>query len=478
MSRRFVRILANTVIAVAIVFGGVQVAKKLIASKEAPKHKESPNLGLLVETETAEIADHQLIVRGNGTVMASRTVDIHAQVPGEVVWVNDAVVLGGRVKEGDELFRLERRDYELALIERKTAVEQAQAQLALEQGHKEVAEQEWEIFEQSASDLLGPEVLSNRNLATREPQILSALKTIEAAKSRVSRAKLDLTRTNVRAPLNAVIQSEGVELGQLVSTQSVAVTLVGSDVYWVAVSVPIDRLDWIEVPGLGGSKGSSARVLLEVGEREASWSGEVIRLLPEVDPAGRMARLLVEVKNPLEGDFPLLIGSYVTVEIGSKQRMRAVEIARNFVHGGDKVYLYGEDGTLEIRKVEAGWRRDETLLVTKGLLGGEAVITSRIGSPIPDMKLRLAGDKPSAAAQEASTPPPKPKGESGSTALPEVSTSTKRPAPALDGVATPQEEAASSQDLAATSAAESGVPTADPSEPADSQPPEGSEVLQ
>lgn len=438
MERRFVRIFANTVIAIAIVAGGVVVAKKLIASKQDPRQKETPDLGLLVETEPTVMATHQLLVTGQGTVMPSQTVNLRPQVAGEVVWVNDAVVLGGRVAAGDELFRIESRDYELTVIERKTALEQAKAQLALEQGHKEVAEQEWEIFEESAAELLGPEVLSNRNLATREPQILSATKNIEAASTRVRRAKLDLARTSVSSPINGVVQSEGLEVGQLVSNQSVAVTLVGSDVYWVQVSVPVDRLDWIDVPGLHGQKGSAARAILDLGARKVSWHGEVIRLLPELDPAGRMARLLVAIKEPLDGgDLPLLLGSFVMVEIDAKQPLEAVEIPRSLVHSGDKVYLYSPDGTLEIRDVEAGWRRDETLLITKGLKGGESIVTSRIGSPLPNMKLRLP-EQPEEKSVEstalegplAPTEPTQPEPKPASEASPPATPETLQPLPA------------------------------------------------
>jgi len=100
------------------------------------------------------------------------------------------------------------------------------------------------------------------------------------------------------------------------------VELVGTDEYWVPASMPVDRLNWIMIPRNFGETGSKVRVFYRNG---IELSGTVIKLLGELEAEGRMARVLVEVKDPLGLSFagkrhpPLLIGEYVLIEFAGRQ---------------------------------------------------------------------------------------------------------------------------------------------------------------
>ena len=150
------------------------------------------------------------------------------------------------------------------------------------------------------------------------------------------------------------------------------------------------------MPGINADEGSPVTVEHNVGGETISRDGKVARLLGDLDPAGRMARVLVEVADPLNLDkegprgLPLLLSSFVTVRFDGAREMEAAEIPRTALREGDKVYIY-DDGKLEIRTVGVVWRRDETVLVSTGLEDGDELVTSRISTPLPGMKLRMAG---------------------------------------------------------------------------------------
>ena len=55
-----------------------------------------------------------------------------------------------------------------------------------------------------------------------------------------------------------MIIDKQVDLGAQVSPQTHLGTFVGTDEYWVQVSIPIDRLAWIDVAGEDGRPGSPA----------------------------------------------------------------------------------------------------------------------------------------------------------------------------------------------------------------------------
>ena len=174
-------------------------------------------------------------------------------------------------------------------------------------------------------------------------------------------------------------------------------TVVGTDEFWVQVSVPIDRLEFIKIPGVNSSEGSAVTVIQTVGQQEDTRAGKVVRLLGELDPVGRMARVLVAVQDPLNlavGEetprgLPFLLSAFVTVRFDGAQELEVTEIPRSALHEGDKAFVF-KDGKLEIREVGVVWRRPDTVLVANGLEAGDELVVSRISTALPGMKLRKA----------------------------------------------------------------------------------------
>ena len=128
-----------------------------------------------------------------------------------------------------------------------------------------------------------------------------------------------------------------------------------------------------------------------------------------------MARAIVEIDDPFAlsstpDSLPLLLGSFVTVDIASQRELRAVTIPRTALLEGDKVMLVNAESRLEIRDVEIAWREPETVFTTGGLEAGDRVIKSRINRPIAGMLLKVLGEKasdpPQAKAPDATTVKP------------------------------------------------------------------------
>ena len=112
---------------------------------------------------------------------------------------------------------------------------------------------------------------------------------IDRAKHELERTQLNLERTKVRAPFAALVQEASIEPGELLSSGSKAATLVALDEFWVQVSVPLETLGRLAIPGRDGDRGSRAFVRHESGQSSVEHEGEIIRLLGDLDPAGSMA---------------------------------------------------------------------------------------------------------------------------------------------------------------------------------------------
>jgi len=392
----------RVLIPLAIIALGVVVLRVMVMTKPEPKKVERVNPGTLVETVAATTKTDRVRVDAKGTVVPSREVRLSPEVSGRVSWMAKELVPGGRLQAGELMVRLDARDYQLAVDQQYASVDRARTELKLEQSRKKVAEKEWTLFGPNASGSAtaspGGGEQPDEVVALREPQMRTAKVAVKAAESGLERAKLTVSKTSIRAPFNAMVRERQVEIGQLVGPQSPLATLVGTDTFWVQVLVPVDDLSWIRVPGLGGvgqGQGSVASISQTIAETTLQREGRVIRLLGDVDPVGRMARLLVEIDDPLglrgtgtDGAVPLLLGSYVQVELEGPEVSDVVAIPRVALREGDKVYLRSKEDTLEIREVHVLWRRENEVLIDKGLSAGDRVIVTPVSAAAPGLKLR------------------------------------------------------------------------------------------
>jgi len=289
----------------------------------------------------------------------------------------------------------------------ESEVAKVEAELLLEQGNQLVSQKEFELLGESVSD-------EEKSLMLRQPQLESLRANLSAAKARLEQAQVNLQRAEIRAPFNAIVVSRDVNLGSRVTTGSELALLVGTDAYWVEVSVPVSRLRWINIPQAYSEQGAQAKIY-----DQAAWGdgvnrvGRVARLSAALEEKGRMARLLVEVPDPQSlkkrnsGKPGLLLNSYVRVEIEGQELMSSAAISRDLLRDDDTVWIMDQDNRLDIRKVDIAFRGEEEVYLTAGLESGERLITSLLPTPVQGMPLRLPGDPETKKASESSEQPNK-----------------------------------------------------------------------
>ena len=399
------RAITQGILVVVVLAIGVGSVAFLYKTRPVPQRAARQDEGVLVEVVPVSTSRQRLAVAAQGTVMPARQVVVMPEVSGRILWQSDELVPGGRFKRGEPILRLDARDYSLQVRQQQSVVEQAEVNLKLEQSRREVARKEWEIVGED-----GDATALGRDLALRKPQFAAAEKAVESAKSARAQAKLSLGRTGLVAPFNCFVKSENVDVGQLVAPASQLATLVGTDEFWVQVAVPVDKIAAIDVPGLNVGEGEGARadVWQEVGQARVKRQGRVVRLLGDLDPVGRMARLLIEIDDPLglengaarrEADgekpasrpaLPILLGAFVHVDIDAREIEEVIEVPRKALHRGDEIYVLGKDGRLVVREVAIAWRKEKTVLVSSGLKPGDEIVVSRLPTAVPGMKLRTA----------------------------------------------------------------------------------------
>jgi RND family efflux transporter MFP subunit len=342
----------------------------------------------IVQTIPLVPQTRSITVSAFGSVVPSRKVVIKPQVTGQVIWQSESITIGGHVKEGDELIRIDPNDYELALAEVQSSFEQARFEREVESGRQVIAKREWDEIQ---SDLDMEEV--NKSLVLREPHLRRAEALVEKARNDIEIAKLQRSRTIITAPFNAMVVEESVEVGQLLDPGSDICELVGTDEFWIQVTIPFSQLKWVHFPE-DGRPGAEAQVILDTGNGEtAVWRGRVIRLLGDLDPLGRMARVVVSVTDPLDlsrssgSQFPLLLGSYVEVKIDAGQLEDTLRIPRAALREGNQIWVVGDDHLLRILPATVLWPEKETVLISNNMERGDQLIVSDLQVALPGMQV-------------------------------------------------------------------------------------------
>ena len=404
--RKWPRVLIRFLLPLLILAAGGSGAAYFLNNRPKARQRPAERRVALVEVMRLAPSRQRVVVRAMGTVRAARTIVLRPRVSGQVVQVSPELLPGGLFEAGQRLLQIDPKDYELAERQKAGDVAKAQCDLKLETGRQSVAKREYELLGQSVQQ-------QDQELVLRKPQLAMAQAAVAAAEAGLQKAKLDLARTDVRAPFNAMVQSKQVDPGSQVSPTTQLATLVGTDEYWVQASIPVDQLKWITSPQSSGQEGSPVRIFNECG-----WGpgvarvGYVTRLSADLEPEGRMAKLLITVNDPLGLESPgvnppvMLIGMYVRVEIQGNELEGIFSVPRTALRDGRQVWIMGPNDTLEIRKVKIVWRGRDRVLVGNGLGAGDRMITSNLATPVEGMPLRIeaAGGGASPPAAGPTTP--------------------------------------------------------------------------
>jgi RND family efflux transporter MFP subunit len=330
-------------------------------------------------------------VTGDAVVVPAQQVMLRPQVTGQLVNISEDVVPGGIVLAGHKLMAVDHRDYDILVRQRQYEVARALKDLKLEQGNQAIAQQEYELLGEVISE-------EDRELVLREPQLASAKAAEESAKAALQKAQLDLSRCDIVAPFNAIIQDKHVDLGATVSFNTNLVTLFGTDEAWIEVKVWIDKLKWLTIPRENGAPGSNVRIYNTLAWGTGRFrTGRVVCLIGELETKGRLARLLVSVDDPFclkpeNRDQPqLLMGSYVSAEVQGRTLSSVFPVKWTHLRGeNDEVWIMDDEGRLEIRHVEVIFSDVDQVYVTTGLTEGEKLVVTDIAAPVGGMPLRVA----------------------------------------------------------------------------------------
>jgi membrane fusion protein (multidrug efflux system) len=331
-----------------------------------------------------EIKAHPVPVMSElpGRIAATRTSEVRARVSG--ILQERVFEQGSLVRQGDVLYRIDPKLFQVRVASAKAALQKAKA---VQANATQQLERQRSLRERNVSSAVDYDTAAV-NLAQADADVASQ----QAA---LDEAQINLDYTQVRAPITGIIGGALVTEGTLVTAEgasNLALIQQINPVYADFTQSAQDLLALKRAVSEGKlqspAPGQASVELVFDGGKSYSKSGKLLFSNANVDPNTGQVTLRAEFPNP-DGD--LLPGMYVRVRIEQAIQKSGITIPQRAVtrdtEGNPQVLVLSADQTAQVRNIALGASLGTEWIVLSGLKDGETVIADGVQKVTPGGKV-------------------------------------------------------------------------------------------
>ncbi len=307
-----------------------------------------------------------------GRFEASERVAVRPRVSGYIDHVH--FVDGADVKEGDLLFTIDRRPFEIAVQSARADLARAQAQVTLNQ-----------VDYQRAPELVRSAATSVRDLDQRKANLDTSQAQVLAAQAALRNAELNLEWTEVRAPISGRVSDRRVDEGNLVDGSNVLTTIVKLDpIYFVFEGSEADYIRYTRLNSKGlrpSSRGAPNPVRVQLAD-ETGWphAGKMDFVDNEVNARSGTIRGRAVLDNH---DLFFSPGTFGRLQLygGKVDALLIPDEALVADQARKVVFTVGADHKIVAKAVTLGGFALGLRVVTAGLQPGDRVVVGGLANP-------------------------------------------------------------------------------------------------
>jgi membrane fusion protein (multidrug efflux system) len=296
---------------------------------------------------------------------------------------------GSFVKSGDTLFTIESTEYAAAVAVARAGLARAR----VVQAHNKVQlERDQGLFK---TGMISQQDLDNAtaNLADAESQV-------QAAAAQLQQAELNLSYTQIRAPIDGVAGLALVRVGNLVGQDGPTLLTTVSQIDPARLNFPINEIDYVKYPDRfkrlerrdlawaqaqfrmlesgSAAEAGSVELVLSDGSLYAH-RGVIVSINRQIDSTTGTIQVQAVVPNP---DGALRPGQYARVRIRREEAGRNAivvpEKALISLQGAYSLGVVGPDNKVQLRRIDVGPSAQGMRLVAKGVNEGERIVVDGV----------------------------------------------------------------------------------------------------
>ena len=313
-----------------------------------------------VVTGLAETKDMPVIVRGIGTVQAYKTVAVKSRVDGQIVKI--AFEEGQEVKVGDLLFQIDPRAFQAAYDQAVAAKKRDEARLA---GAK--------LDLERYSKLIAPGYQSQQSYDQQKATVEALAATLALDQAAIDSAQVNLSYTEIRAPIDGRTGQRLVDLGNIVQASQAAplVNITQTKPIYVNFTVPQDVTDNVR----RHQAATPLAVVAYASDDKTELSHGTLTLIDnQIDTTTGTLRLKGTFENRDERLWP---GEFVNVRLIVEVHKGAVTVPQRAIMQGPAgyyAYVVQPGNTVQRRPVEVDAMQDGLAVIAKGIAAGDQVV--------------------------------------------------------------------------------------------------------
>lgn len=358
---------------------------------EAPQQRNFSGPQIVVETLDVIPRDYSVALESYGIIQPRTRSMLSAQVEGQIVDLNPNLRDGGFFERGDILVTIDSRDYAADVSIAEATLADARQALAEAEARSNQAREDWDRLG-NAGEI--------PDLVLRIPQLEAARARVLSAESSLQKVRLDLERTQIRAPFAGRVLTKFVDLGQVVSRNAQLAEIFATDVVEIRLPLRNRDLPFIVLPEIyrysdeTENKGGRVEIRSELAGM-ATWEAELVRTEGAIDKNARQLHVIAQINDPFappaEGQTPLKIGQYVTAKLEGKTVPDALVIPNSTIYQGTFVYVV-EDGVLARRDIDILWQNEEEAIISSGLAAGDQLVRTALGQVTSGVRVAISGE--------------------------------------------------------------------------------------
>jgi multidrug efflux system membrane fusion protein len=344
-----------------IAFVAIVVAWWLSSDTQVPHAvaQTSPP-GIPVTAGTVATQDVPVFLNGIGTVQAYNMVAIKSRVDGQIVKVDFKE--GQDVKEGEPLFQIDPRPFQAALEQAQAAKQKDEAQLV-------GAQLDLDRYEK----LIGSGWQTRQSYDQQKATVGQLQAAIKGDEAQINTAKLNLSYSDIRSPIDGRLGAKLVDKGNLVhaNDNTPLVTITEVKPIFVSFTLPQETLDAVRE---NQNKGPLAVQAFSGEGKTQLAEGKLTLIDNAIDQATGTIHLKARFDNDDERLWP---GEFVSLRLILSTRGGVATVPQQTVQAGPNghyAYVIKPDNTVERRAVEVASIQDGIAVITKGLAAGERVV--------------------------------------------------------------------------------------------------------